>query len=73
MKYCKTCIHFDNRQGWGSEKEGVCNRLGSNQLLPTDVHFNRFISFHLDHNPQVVFVGEDFGCVHHEVKEEEQK
>jgi hypothetical protein len=67
MNYCKTCIHFDNSQGWSGEKDdGMCNRLGSNDNIVADAHFNQFITFHKDGNPQSVHVGCNFGCIHHD-------
>jgi hypothetical protein len=69
MKNCKTCKYFDTAQGWDSEEEGGCKRLGNNDILFADVWFRRFIVFHKDHNPAYVHVGSEFGCILHENKE----
>jgi hypothetical protein len=70
MKHCKTCKYFNTEYGWSGEDNGNCMRLGANQRLIFDARNNQYITFHKDSNPQNVHVGENFGCVHHEVYDE---
>lgn len=73
MEKCKNCKYFDSEQGSEGTDNGACTRLGMNQLIITDAIRKRHISFHNMQNPQVVFVGEDFGCVHFEKNEREKE
>jgi hypothetical protein len=65
MGNCKNCKFFDIAFGWPESREdGSCSRLGNNGMIVADAHFNQFITFRKDPNPDFVHVGENFGCVH---------
>lgn len=57
-------MNFNNDLGASSPKDGICQRLGMNEYLISDAQAYKYISFHKDKNPQAVFVGENFGCIH---------
>lgn len=69
-KKCKSCRYFDSNYGLPGKENGACSRLGMNDLIISDALSFSYIAFHKNGNPQHVSVGENFGCILHQEKED---
>lgn len=72
MKTCKTCVFRQldafSRSGWDMDEnmDVVAKRYYCSNPMLTDGGFAKEMLTHGDHDGDLFYVGEDFGCIHHQ-------